>query len=146
MKRSHNKIRQWHKIRRFRADDKCCQTDLTYPGILTDILLEILIKTPEKHDFWVIFLQYPLRYFSKIVENTCGIFCGCILGKKPCGPLFFKLYRTAPALLGSLRMNQCRGNMLAKCLKRSFGYKNDARKSFRLIVEEFARPAKCDIF
>ena len=98
MKRSHNKIRQWHKIRRFHAHDKCCQTDLTYPGILTDILLEILIKTPEKHDFWVIFLQYPLRYFSQIVENTCGIFCGCILGKKPCGPLFFKLYRTAPAL------------------------------------------------
>ena len=59
-------------------------------------------KTPEKHGFWVIFLQYPLRYFSKIVKKRAVFFCGCILEKNPCGPLFFNLYHTTPALIHGL--------------------------------------------
>ena len=37
---------------------------------------------PEKHGFRSIILQYPLRYFSQIVEKTCGIFLRLHSGKK----------------------------------------------------------------
>ena len=37
---------------------------------------------PEKHGFRPIILQYPLRYFSQIVEKTCDIFLRLHSGKK----------------------------------------------------------------
>ena len=90
MKRSHNKILQWHKIRWFHANDKCFQAVLTCTGISVQIWVEILIKTPAKHGFWPIILQYPLRYFSQIVEKTCGIFLRLHSGKKSLRSTFFQ--------------------------------------------------------
>ena len=82
MKRSRNKIRQWHKIGWFHALYQCSQAVFTYSGISVKIWVEIMIKMPEKHGFRPIILQYPLRYFSQIVEKTCGIFLRLHSGKK----------------------------------------------------------------
>ena len=47
---------------------------------------------------------------------------------------------------GSFILQRCRQKYPTECLKRYFGYKNDARKSFKSIIGDLRLPLFCYIF